>query len=70
MSTGRKEKQMQMSEEEYLDLVNEQMGLCLSCGAERECCEPDARHYDCPECGENEVFGVEELLMEGKIEFV
>ena len=39
------------------------MGYCLDCGAEREECEPDARHYECDSCGENNVFGAEELIM-------
>lgn len=42
-------------------------GFCTNCGAERECCEPDAREYDCEECGENKVYGAEELLMMGLV---
>lgn len=38
-------------------------GICLSCGAEREGCEPDARNYECHECGEHRVFGAEEVMM-------
>jgi hypothetical protein len=38
-------------------------GFCLSCGEERDSCEPDARNYECFECGERKVFGAEELLM-------
>ena len=39
------------------------MGICLACGYEQEGCEPDARGYDCEECGEPEVYGAEEILM-------
>ena len=44
------------------------MGVCLACGAERDCCEPDARNYKCEECGERRVFGLEEALLMGAIE--
>jgi len=37
-------------------------GFCKSCGADADGCEPDARNYECEECGENQVFGAEEFL--------
>lgn len=41
-------------------------GFCLACGYEQDGCEPDARNYECEECGERQVFGAEEvLLMQG-----
>jgi hypothetical protein len=43
------------------------LGFCVNCGAERECCEPDAREYDCSECGLNKVYGAEEFLMMGLV---
>ena len=39
-------------------------GFCLVCGLEAEGCEPDARNYECESCGAEQVFGVEELVME------
>lgn len=42
---------------------DEHLGFCLSCGADRDGCEPDARHYECEECGELQVFGAQELLI-------
>lgn len=39
-------------------------GICKSCGEEQEGCEPDASNYECESCGERQVFGAEELLME------
>ena len=39
-------------------------GLCLGCGAEAHGVEPDARRCECESCGEPQVYGVEELLME------
>ncbi|CAM5656396.1 hypothetical protein MAUB1S_11416 [Mycolicibacterium aubagnense] len=39
-------------------------GFCLSCGFEQGGCEPDAREYECETCGELQVYGAEEILME------
>lgn len=38
-------------------------GFCLLCGEEAEGVEPDARRYECESCGENAVYGAEELLL-------
>ena len=38
------------------------LGLCTSCGEEQDGCEPDACNYECESCGEEQVFGAEELL--------
>lgn len=45
-------------------------GLCLACG-EWTCggCEPDARQYKCQGCGEHKVYGAEEALIMGALEF-
>jgi predicted RNA-binding Zn-ribbon protein involved in translation (DUF1610 family) len=39
-------------------------GFCIACGASRHQVEPDARNYPCDNCGADEVFGAEEILME------
>jgi hypothetical protein len=44
---------------------DEGLGFCTACGAERECCEPDAREYECEECGKSTVYGAAELLLMG-----
>ena len=60
-----------LDENEILDAVKRQMfgldnpGFCKACGADADGCEPDARNYPCEECGENQVFGAEELLIGG-----
>ena len=41
------------------------LGFCLACGVEAFGVEPDAHHYPCESCGEEKVFGAEELLMLG-----
>lgn len=38
-------------------------GFCVACGNEQEGCEPDARRYECEACGEKQVYGSDELLM-------
>lgn len=40
------------------------IGLCIACGEDRYQTEPDARNYHCEACGEAQVFGAEEILME------
>jgi predicted RNA-binding Zn-ribbon protein involved in translation (DUF1610 family) len=39
------------------------VGFCLACGSEAYGVEPDARKYECEDCGERKVYGAEELLM-------
>jgi len=41
------------------------MGFCTACAAEAYNVEPDAREYKCESCGENKVYGLEELLIMG-----
>jgi len=43
--------------------MDENMGFCTACGADAFGVEPDARGYECEECGERKVFGAEELLL-------
>lgn len=42
----------------------EDPGFCLACGAEVGGVEPDARGDRCDSCGEPQVYGAEEVLME------
>ena len=39
-------------------------GFCLACGAEVDGVEPDGRRLTCECCGEAQVYGAEELLMQ------
>ncbi|WP_428489100.1 hypothetical protein [Rhodopila sp.] len=45
-----------------------QAGYCLACGNMRDCCEPDAREYECEECHELQVYGAEELIIMGRVQ--
>ena len=40
-------------------------GICLACGENAEGCEPDARGYTCEVCDEPQVYGVEEIMLQG-----
>jgi len=56
--------------EQYQEYENSYIGLCRACEAERDVCEPDAEYYLCEECGEEEVFGVPQLLIMGELEII
>jgi DNA-directed RNA polymerase subunit RPC12/RpoP len=58
-----------LSEDNYIDLSENYGGLCMACGTENYGVEPDARGYKCEECGNRSVYGAEELLLMGEIEF-
>jgi|32_taG_2_1085360.scaffolds.fasta_scaffold29620_3 hypothetical protein len=53
--------------EEIEEAMESYTGFCIECGAERDCCEPDAREYQCEDCGKNKVYGAEELLIMGLV---
>jgi predicted RNA-binding Zn-ribbon protein involved in translation (DUF1610 family) len=55
-----------VSEEQILEAVeqDDNIGFCISCGMEHYSVEPDARGYECENCGKNKVFGAEELLLQ------
>jgi hypothetical protein len=56
-----------MSSDYYEMLNDDGTGLCTGCGQEAYGVEPDARRYECEYCGLPLVYGVEELLLMGKI---
>jgi uncharacterized OB-fold protein len=48
---------------DLLEEGEEFAGVCKACGAIAYEVEPDARNYACEECGEDEVFGAEEIVI-------
>jgi hypothetical protein len=44
--------------------ADDNLGFCIACGEEACGVEPDARNYECEACGERQVFGAEELLIQ------
>ncbi len=59
-----------MTVDEYREAREEYHGFCTECEAVTLECgvEPDARDYKCPECGLFTVIGIEEALIDGRIE--
>jgi hypothetical protein len=51
---------------ERLDSAND--GICIKCGAENSCVEPDAENYECEACEEDAVFGMQQALICGHVE--
>lgn len=43
-------------------------GICLACGFRQGGCEPDARGFECEDCGEKKVYGLEEAALMGAVE--
>jgi hypothetical protein len=61
---------IEISEETYAELSENNGGYCIECGDEAFGVEPDARRYICESCGERAVYGAEELLVMGIIQFI
>jgi|DEB3_MinimDraft_2_1074329.scaffolds.fasta_scaffold10677_1 hypothetical protein len=57
---------MPRAEYEYMNENSE--GLCVACGYVSGCVEPDAERYECEHCGQNAVYGIQELLIMGRVE--
>jgi hypothetical protein len=62
-------KPIHISEAEYADLTENYGGFCIECGDQAYGVEPDARRYRCESCGANPVYGAEELLIRGVVQF-
>ena len=54
----------------YADMSENYGGYCSACGDEAYGVEPDASRYRCESCGELAVYGVEELLISGLLQFL
>ena len=59
-----------ITELEYLEAYASDGGWCRACGDPAgPGIEPDARNYRCDGCGSRQVFGAEECLLMGVVEF-
>jgi len=56
--------------EEYEAQMGEYNGYCRTCQEVTRWgdCEPDAREYECPDCGEKTVYGLEECCLMGLVQ--
>lgn len=58
-----------ITEDRIMEACEDQMfgtgnpGFCIACGADHDACEPDAREYECYECGKRSVYGAAEIAM-------
>ena len=63
-------KMTKITEAMFLEAVDGYEGWCPECEEfTRNCTEPDAQGYDCPNCDGMNVIGAELALLSGKIEF-
>ena len=64
-------KRFTITEDEMHDAMcgTDNPGICIACGERQGGCEPDARNYTCEVCGEKQVFGLEEALLEMLVDF-
>jgi hypothetical protein len=61
---GKRQKLVTRKRVHEATLADEGLGICCACGADSEdFCEPDARNYHCSACGQNAVFGAEEIAI-------
>lgn len=59
-----------ITEETYTEAAESNQGWCAKCrDFTHDFCEPDAREYECPVCGQNSCFGAEQALIEMLITF-
>lgn len=66
--TAIKKKLRMFSMDDIEEAADSMAGFCLACGAWKDGCEPDARKYECDECGEHKVYGAEEIALMGRVE--
>lgn len=53
--------------EEVQEMDENSEGFCLACGNIQGGCEPDARRYECDDCGKPKVYGAAELALMGLV---
>lgn len=59
-----------VNQADYLEATGSYLGWCTECEEfTRDCTEPDATGYDCPECRGDTVVGAEQALLEGLFTF-
>ena len=64
-----KTRPIEITEALYAELNESCGGFCIECRDVVYGVEPDAWRYRCENCGADAVYGVEELLIRGLIEF-
>ena len=71
MMTANGSKKLQYVNATMEDVYEGTVGGCMACGELKYGgVEPDARGYECDECGDSEVYGLEELVIMGQLNLV
>jgi hypothetical protein len=60
-------KTVSMTEREYEELSEAYIGVCLFCGKKHSQIEPDARKDECTKCHKLGVYGLEEIMLMGRV---
>ena len=63
-------RQLEFTIEEIEEMRDLSEGVCISCGEVQDSCEPDACGYTCESCGDDTVYGSEELLLQGLVTII
>ena len=63
---------MEITLEDFMERCESNAGYCVNCHdfTQDSGVEPDAREYECPDCGERTMMGAEEALIENNLEIV
>jgi len=54
--------------EDIMEAIEESTGFCADCGEPSGFAEPDMRRGKCDACGQNSVYGAEELVVMGLVQ--
>jgi len=54
--------------EDVEQAMEDMEGFCVACGHQQSGVEPDARKYECEDCGEQAVYGAEEIVIMGLVD--
>jgi hypothetical protein len=65
-----KHRTYQTTEDDYITDSENNAGVCLACLALASGVEPDARRYRCDNCDQQMVYGLEQALIMGCVEFI
>ena len=55
------------------DVINaddECIGFCVDCGCDSEGCEPDLCRGKCPSCGQHQLYGIQQIMLNDWVEIL
>lgn len=63
-----KARELMIDMDDIIGAAEENIGFCLSCGADQYGCEPDTERRKCENCGDLQVYGAEQIVVMGRAE--